>query len=551
VVVPKPGERAHPNPTTGFDRGGGFEPLASVAVTKQAATAAALAALLLVAGCGPRTTAPSRLSDAPPNEVSGLQIPDGRVDEAVSKLDGLVDELMRKTGIPGMAVAVVHGGKTVYAKGFGVKDVRTKDKVDADTVFQLASVSKSVGATVVAHQVTDNLVSWDTPVSSKLPWFTLADPYVSDHVTVADLYSHRSGLPEHAGDDLEDLGYDRRQVLQRLRYLPLSPFRITYDYTNFGLTAAAEAVAAAAGKPWDDLCAEVLYRPLGMTSTSSRYADFTARPNRAVGHVKTGDHYEPRYQRDPDAQSPAGGVSSSVHDMARWLAMVLANGSYDGKHIASPQALLPAVTPEVISAPADSTKARAGYYGYGFNASVSSSGRTQIGHSGGFALGAATTFAALPSEDVGIIALTNAAPIGVPETLNADFMDLVQYGEIREDWAGLYPPKFASMVEPKGSLVGKQPPANPTPAKPLSAYAGTYANDYWGPAQIAERDGKLELALGPGPQTFGLTHWDGDTFTFALQNENAAPGTVSKATFAGNTLTLEYYNDNKLGTFTR
>jgi hypothetical protein len=82
-------------------------------------------------------------------------------------------------------------------------------------------------------------------------------------------------------------------------------------------------------------------------------------------------------------------------------------------------------------------------------------------------------------------------------------------------------------------------------------YAGEYGNDYWGPAKIAERDGKLELSLGPGGQTFPLTHWDGDTFTFPLDGDNAATGTISKATFAGNTLTLEFYDKDKLGTFTR
>jgi CubicO group peptidase (beta-lactamase class C family) len=87
-------------------------------------------------------------------------------------------------------------------------------------------------------------------------------------VNVGDMYSHRSGLPDFAGDLLEDLGYDRHDVLERLRQLPLAPFRISYAYTNFGLTAAAESVAVAAGKSWEDLSDEVLYQPLGMTSTS-------------------------------------------------------------------------------------------------------------------------------------------------------------------------------------------------------------------------------------------------------------------------------------------
>ena len=210
----------------------------------RAARAVLALMLLILVACGApeRSGSPTRTSNVPPNEVSGLDIPPGRVDAAIGKLDGLADELMKRFGIPGMAVAVVHDGKVVYAKGFGVKDVRTGAKVDADTVFQLASLSKPVGATVVAREVTHNVVGWDMPVWVTLPWFALSDPYVSHHVTIADLYAHRSGLPDHAGDGLEDLGYDRRQVLERLKYLPLSAFRTTYDYTNFGITAAAEAV---------------------------------------------------------------------------------------------------------------------------------------------------------------------------------------------------------------------------------------------------------------------------------------------------------------------
>jgi CubicO group peptidase (beta-lactamase class C family) len=517
------------------------------------ARAAVALMLLTLVGCGaPDRNGPSTsLSKAAPNEVSGIDIPAGQIDAAIGKLDDLVDELMKRSGIPGMSVAVVRDGKIAYAKGFGVKDVRSGAKVDADTVFQIASLSKPVGATVVAREVGHNVVGWDMPVWVTMPSFELSDPYVSRHVTIADLYAHRSGLPDHAGDGLEDLGYDRTQILQRLKYLPLDSFRNSYAYTNFGIQAAAEAVAAAAGKPWDVLSDEVLYRPLGMTSTSSRFADYEARPNRAVGHVKTPTGYQPLYVRNPDAQSAAGGVSSSVNDMARWLMMVLGNGTYNGIRIAAQEALLPAVTPQVVSVPAGNPGARASFYGYGFNVSVTSAGRTQFSHSGAFALGAGSAFAALPSANVGIIALTNAAPVGVPETLSAEFMDLVQYGEIREDWAALYGQAFDSMDRPDGSLVGRQPPGNPAPARPLNEYVGDYANPYWGPAKITQVNGALQLSMGPRGDVFPLSHWDGDTFTFTLQNENAPPGTISKATFAGNELTLEYFDRNKLGTFTR
>src|SRR5581483_4681679 len=115
-------------------------------MTKRAATAAVMVTLLALTGCASPGADPHPLLTGPPNEVSGLDIPAGRIDAALSKVDGLVSELMKGSGVPGMAVAIVHGGKSVYAKGFGVKDVRNGDgqdnKVNADTVFQLASISK-------------------------------------------------------------------------------------------------------------------------------------------------------------------------------------------------------------------------------------------------------------------------------------------------------------------------------------------------------------------------------------------------------------------------
>jgi hypothetical protein len=157
----------------------------------------------------------------------------------------------------------------------------------------------------------------------------------------------------------------------------------------------------------------------------------------------------------------------------------------------------------------------------------------------------------IPSADVGIVVLTNAAPIGLPETLTAEFADLVQFGAVREDWRTLYKEAFDAMDEPVGTLVGQSPPPNPAPPAPPTTYAGSYSNDYWGPATVTEQNGALVLALGPRGQTFPLKHWEANTFTFELSNENAPPGTISKATFDGNALTLEYYDTDGLGRFIR
>lgn len=299
-------------------------------------------AVSLLAGCA-AAPAPGILDpendNRNPGQAVGVPVPDGQIDHAIEKLDELATTLLEETGIPGFAVAVSHQGETVFAEGYGVRNAAGSDPIDADTVFQLASMSKPIGATVVASQVGDGVVEWSTPVAENLPWFTLSDPWVTEHVTVGDLYSHRSGLPEHVGDRLEDIGYDRREVLERISQAPLAPFRGQNQYTNFGLTAAAESVAAAAGTDWEALSDAALYEPLGMTNTSSRFADFLAAENRASGHVFSDGSWQAKYQRQPDAQSPAGGVSSTATDIGTWMSLVLGEGELDGEQFVDAAAL--------------------------------------------------------------------------------------------------------------------------------------------------------------------------------------------------------------------
>ena len=227
------------------------------------------------------------------------------------------------------------------------------------------------------------------------------------------------------------MGYDRATILQRLSLESLAPFRISYAYTNFGLTAAAQSAANAAGASWEDVSKQVLYGPLGMKSTSSRFVDFNSAPNHAVLHVRVGDKWLAKYTREPDSEAPAGGASSSVNDMAKWLRLELANGKYDGKQIVDAKALLEARRPQVVSGPPGSPIARTQFYGYGMNVGYDEAGRLRLSHSGAFGLGAATTISMLPSERLGIVVLTNGMPIGVPESLIADFLDLAELGSIR------------------------------------------------------------------------------------------------------------------------
>src|SRR5207237_9551466 len=213
------------------------------------------------------------------------------------------EKQINENALPGLAIAVVFQDRVMYAKGFGVRDVNAKAPVDADTVFQLASLSKSIDSTVVAELVGEGKITWDSKLSVLDPTFEMFDPWVTREITIRDMYAHRSGLPAHAGDLLEDLGFTRAEILHRLRYQhPASSFRSHYAYTNFGMTEGGIAAAKAYGLEWEQAAEEKLFKPLGMSSTSSRYANFVTRTNKALGHVVVDGKWLQTFKRDADAQ---------------------------------------------------------------------------------------------------------------------------------------------------------------------------------------------------------------------------------------------------------
>ncbi|MEM8854992.1 MAG: serine hydrolase [Pseudomonadota bacterium] len=482
---------------------------------------------------------------------------DAKVKAALANLDGHARTIMEQTGLPGLAVAVVHNGEVVFAEGYGVKEVGKDSPITPSTVFQIASLSKSLAATVVARQVGEGVVSWDDPVKTHLPWFTLSDPWVTDHVTIGDLFAHRSGLPDHAGDDLEDFGFGRKAILERLSAFPLNPLRITYAYTNYGLTAAGEAVAVASGKTWADLSENVLYAPLGMDDTSSRFADFIAKEDRAIGHTRVDGTFVPYRSRQPDPQSPAGGVSSTVLDFSRWMRMVLDGGMVDGTELVKEEALNSALTVQVVSNRRDSAAVPPSFYGFGVGVSVEDSGRMMLSHSGAFTLGAGTNYRMLPALNLGIVAFSNGAPVGAVEALTMTFTDEVQYGAPRRDWLSLFQGGFAQMLAPIGELVGQTPPSDAAPAAALSAYEGTYQNAYFGPLKVTAEDDGLALTIGPAGMTFPLTHWSANTFTASIINESLVDGSLSQVIFTPSndgtmeSMTVEVLNEEGFGTFAR
>ena len=493
-----------------------------------------------------------------PGSALGQSLTRAQVEAKLPALEALAQQAIDAGEVPGLAIAVVYGDETLFLKGFGLREVGKPDRVGPETVFQIASLSKPVTSTVVAALVSEGVVGWDSRVADLDPTFQLHEPYPTSQVTVRDFLNHRSGLPGRAGDDLEDIGYDRDEILRRLRLVrPSSSFRAGYGYSNFGFTEGAVAAARPTGQSWDAVAREKLFGPLGMTSTSTTHDGFLTRIDRAALHVRLDGAWTARVERNPDAQAPAGGVSSNIRDLARWMRLEIGNGLFERRQRVSEAALAQTHVP-LTARGTNPVTGGASFYGLGWNVEYGRHGLVWD-HAGAFSVGAQTLVSIHPEAKLGIVLLTNAFPSGVPEGLADSFADLVFDGRIRKDWLKEWGKAYTSMFAPSvaaNRAVYERPPANASAALPLSAYAGRYANAYVGDAEVAQVDGRLTLTLGPGgARTYPLRHFDRDVFLCFPDAE--VPDNPSAIRFAvgrggkATAVTVDALNANGLGTLDR
>ena len=440
-----------------------------------------------------------------------------KVEAALPQLEAMAAKLVADGAVPGIAIVVVHADEAVYLGGFGLREIGEPETIDADTVFQLASMSKPISATVVAKLVSDGVLGWDSRVADLNPAFQLHDAFPTAEVTVTDLLNHRSGLPGTSGDDLEAIGFDRETIAARLRLVPpSSSFRAGYAYSNAGFTQGALAAAMPTGQSWEEVAEERLYRPLGMAATSSRHSDFLARPNRATLHVPSQGGWAALATREPDAQAPAGGVSASVCDLAQWLRLELGTGDWEGAPFIDAAALAATHEP-LFSRGTNPVSGAASFYGRGWNAEFGRHGRSW-GHAGAFSTGARTLVTLYPDAGLGIVVLTNAFPTGVPEGIADSFFDLVFDGSVSKDWVADWDRMYSSLFGPAiaaAKATYASPPQPPTAALPAASYVGSYGNDYVGEATVTADGETLTVRLGPdGATAWPLTHFDRDLFLY-------------------------------------
>lgn len=471
----------------------------------------------------------------------GQSVPEG--------FDARVVEAMHAHDVPGMAISVVKDGRIVHAQGYGVRRLGGSDAVDADTIFPTGSTGKAVTAAALAILVDDGKLGWDDRIIDRLPDFRMFDPWVTREMTVRDLLAHRSGLGLGAGDLLfiPRSSRSRADIVRALRNIPpATSFRSAYAYDNILYIVAGELVAAASGQSWESFVRDRIFRPLGMTTAVSDENDRFATANRAQPHARLDPRLRGlgRQQVLPEREglgqvgAPAGGLSWSANDFARWMQAQLAQGATpDGGRVWSEASAREMWTPLVLMPtpryPAPITDIGPQFSSYAMGWNVQDYRGVKVIQHGGAVFGVLAFVVLVPEQRLGIALQINSEDTGVLRALGYELLDHY-LGFPPRDWMAAFDAWNRQRLD--GGLaaleaIGKQAARKTSkPSLPASGYAGEYADAWYGPISIAERGGRLRIDFKQTPNMAGtLSHWQYDTFRVDWDDASIEP---AYATFA-------------------
>lgn len=431
---------------------------------------------------------PARAPVVAPSPTAEKVAPSKRyLDEAA--VDATVARALESWQVPGMAVVVVQDGAVQVSKGYGVRKLGTDAKVDADTLFAIASLSKTFAATGLGLLVDEGKLGWDDRVVRHLPDFSLSDPSVTSQVTVRDLLSHRVGLPTFGGDVVWFLSAsDRAHVLRSIRHVPLSfPFRSGYGYSNLMFLAAGELFPAVAGQSWEEFTRTRILQPLGMKRTAMTLAEASTRENVATAHSNL-DHrgLRPLPDRNVDVIGAAASMYSSANDLARWLRLHADRGALEGKRLLSEERQDELWTLHSVQPLRRKLRKLfpTNFNGYGLGWQLNDYAGHFVARHGGALSGMFSYLLVVPERRLGIAVLTNADTHEAYAAVANELLDAALQ-RLGPDW-------IAELKELSPSFV---PPARgaPIPAAEWDRFEGTWRSPHYGKATVRRQGEELIL----------------------------------------------------------
>ncbi len=451
----------------------------------------------------------------------------------LQQLDATVERVRQQFDVPGVAIAVVKDGKVVLERGWGIRELGKPEPVQADTLFAIASNTKAFTATSLNLLAEDGKLKMDDRVIDHLPSFRMSDPYVTGDMRIRDLLSHRSGLSLGAGDLLfwPTTTYSNADVVARLAQVPLkNGFRDRYAYDNILYAVAQQVIEKVSGQSFADFLQQRIFDKVGMADTRYNADHLKPGDKAAIGHAKFDfTDLRPVPPLTWSNNAGAGGIYSSVHDLAKWMNVQLAEGKLaDGTPLfteKTQQQMWQMQIPQVVPKPSvpELEAARPNFAGYAEGWSLSDyRGQKLVWHTGGWP-GQVSRLTLVPGQNLGVVVLTNQESGAAFNAITMSVLDAM-LGAQGNDWVAAY---AASVAKAQGNADegwAKHEAARNAkskPSLPLSGYAGAYRDAWYGDVFVEQKGNALRLRFGATADLVGtLEHWQHDTFIVRWDNRS-------------------------------
>ncbi len=449
------------------------------------------------------------------------------------EVDRLVEDAMGKFNVAGVAVGIVKDGEVFLAKGYGVKSVEGKEKVDENTSFAIASNTKAFTTAALTLLVEEGKLSWQDKVVDHIPEFKMYNEYVGQNFIIQDLLTHRSGLGLGAGDlQFWPSGSDftMADLLTNFQYFePVSPFRTKYDYDNILYMVAGEVIHRVSGQSWEAFVQEHILDPIGMDNSSTMPPSLSGLKNLATPHMVVDGKLETIawFEHNPEHMNGAlGAVLSNADDLSQWLLLHLNEGKYGNDlekqlFTEASQREMWKIHTTINVRPNERYNPHFSGYGLGWRL-ADMNGKLTVSHTGDLS-GMLSKTIMIPELELGIVVLTNSYYGGgglfqaVSQTILDAYLGLEPY-----DWTGYY---LERHLNNQGSAneaiarVWKTVETGDHHGVRIENYVGIYADKWFGKVEIYLKDGAPWFRSIRSPQLTGpMYHYKANAFAVKWEN---------------------------------
>lgn len=435
------------------------------------------------------------------------------------KLNVMIEEGMKEWQIPGLSAVVVKNGEVVFKKTYGIKDIETKEPVDENTLFSMASTTKALIAISLGILVDQKKISWEDKVIDHLPSFKLSDQYITADARVIDLLTHNLGIGN--ADLLWVINNSSTaETIDKFKYAKKTyPLRGGFTYQNIMYAVAGELIEAISGQHWAIFVENNILKPLEMTRTQTKSKDLIKAGNYTTPHYNDFDDGIVKVDYTFSDQIGAAGMMwSSINDISNYLTFLVNDGIFKRDTILQPATFKYLFKPHSILSenqvyPTNAlTKPKWNTYGLGWFQQDYRGDKLDF-HTGSLS-GLVAIAGIMHDQDMAVYVFANLDHAELRHAIMYKAIDLYAFNDDDRDWHKEIFKLYSGFRDNTKKAIKKRNEERvleTSPSLTLDQYSGIYQNEMLGIINVSVVNGQLQIDIN-NYLNYKMEHWHYETF---------------------------------------